>query len=128
MYCYVGIIDDIAFISLVLTCNSKRNDVYLVLSGKAKEINLNGEELQQLETWVRASTIEHRLEQRARIVLESAAGSINKDIARRLAVRPATRSGECCANRHKPAAPLELVREHRPTICPEGRGYRRSLS
>jgi len=62
----------------------------LVMSGKAKEIILNGEELPQLEAWVRASTTEHRLEQRARIVLESAAGSINKDIARRLAVRPAT--------------------------------------
>jgi len=62
----------------------------LVMSGKAKEINLTGEEQQQLEMWVRASTTEHRLVQRARIVLESAAGRTNKDIARSLAVRQAT--------------------------------------
>ncbi len=62
----------------------------LIMSGKAKEINLTGEERQQLETWARASATEHRLVQRARIVLESAAGRTNKEIAQSLAMRPAT--------------------------------------
>jgi transposase len=62
----------------------------LVMSGKAKEINLTLEERQQLEAWVRATTTEHRLVQRARIVLESAAGRMTKEIARSQAMRPGT--------------------------------------
>jgi transposase len=62
----------------------------VVMSGKAKEINLTGEERQRLEAWVHASTTEHRLVQRARIVLGSAAGRMNKEIAQSLAMRPAT--------------------------------------
>ena len=61
-----------------------------IMSGKAKEINLIPEERQQLEAWVRASTTEQRLVQRARIVLESAAGRMTKEIARSLALRPGT--------------------------------------
>ncbi len=61
-----------------------------VMSGKAKQIDLSGEERQRLEGWLHASTTEHRLVQRARIVLESAAGRMNKEIAQSLAVRPAT--------------------------------------
>ena len=62
----------------------------IAVSGKAKEIDLSGEERQRLEAWVHASTTEHRLVQRARIVLESAAGRMNKEIAQSLAMRPAT--------------------------------------
>ncbi len=62
----------------------------LVMSGKAKEISLTAEERQQLESWVRAATTEQRLVRRARIVLESAAGRMTKEIARSLALRPAT--------------------------------------
>ena len=62
----------------------------LVMSGKAREINLIPEERQQLEAWVRASTTEQRLVQRARIILESAAGRMTKEIARGLALRPGT--------------------------------------
>jgi len=62
----------------------------LVMSGKAKEINLTDEERQQLESWVRATTTEQRLVQRARIVLESAAGRMTREIAHSLALRPAT--------------------------------------
>lgn len=62
----------------------------LVMSGKAKEIDLTPEERQRLETWVRASTTEHRLVQRARIVLESAAGRMTKEVAQALAMRPGT--------------------------------------
>ena len=61
-----------------------------VMSGKAEEINLVAEERQSLEARLRASTTEHRLVQRARIVLESAAGRMNKEIAHSLAMRPAT--------------------------------------
>jgi transposase len=62
----------------------------LVMSGKAKEINLTTEERQQLETWVRATTTEQRLVQRARIVLESAAGRMTREVAQSLGLRPAT--------------------------------------
>jgi transposase len=61
-----------------------------VMSGKAEEINLVAEERQHLEAWLRASTTEHRLVQRARIVLESAGGRMTKEIARDLAMRPGT--------------------------------------
>jgi transposase len=63
---------------------------HCVMGGKAKEIDLIAEERRQLEAWVRASTTEQRLVQRARIVLESAAGRMTKEIARSLALRPAT--------------------------------------
>jgi len=53
-------------------------------------INLTQEERQQLEGWVRASTTEHRLVQRARIVLKSAAGRMTKEVAQALAMRPGT--------------------------------------
>ena len=62
----------------------------LVMSGKAKEITLTAEERQQLEAWLRASSTEHRLVQRARIVLESAAGKMTKEISRDITMRPAT--------------------------------------
>jgi transposase len=62
----------------------------LVMSGKAKAISLTPEERQQLEAWMRASTTEHRLVQRARIVLESAAGRMTREIAQTLAMRPGT--------------------------------------
>ena len=60
------------------------------MSGKAKEINLTEEERGQVEFWVRADKTEQRLVQRARIVLESAAGRMTKEIACHLALRPAT--------------------------------------
>ncbi|MBI4302881.1 MAG: IS630 family transposase [Chloroflexi bacterium] len=60
------------------------------MSGKAKEINLIPEERQRLESWVRASTTEQRLVQRARIILDSAAGRMTKEIAREMALRPGT--------------------------------------
>ncbi len=60
------------------------------MSGKAQGISLIAEERQQLEAWVRAPTTEHRLVQRARIVLDSAAGRMTKEIARDLAMRPGT--------------------------------------
>lgn len=53
-------------------------------------IALNEEDRQVLESWVRNGTTEQRLAQRARIVLQSAAGKTNQEIARTLGLRPAT--------------------------------------
>jgi len=57
---------------------------------KACEIDLTDEERVQLESWVRKATAEQRIVQRARIVLESAAGKTSKEIALTLKVRAAT--------------------------------------
>ena len=60
------------------------------MQGKATMISLIEEEQEQLESWVRAGTKEQRMVQRARIVLESAAGSKTREIARNLGLREAT--------------------------------------
>lgn len=60
------------------------------MQGKATMISLTEEEQKRLESWVRAGTKEQRLVQRARIVLESAAGSKTKEIAQSLGLRQAT--------------------------------------
>ncbi len=62
----------------------------LVMQGKATMVSLTEEEQERLESWVRAGTMEHRLVQRARIVLESAAGRTTKEIARQQEVRGGT--------------------------------------
>src|SRR3990172_4423768 len=54
------------------------------MARKAVVIALDKEERQVLESWVRSGTTEQRYAQRARIVLESAAGEANKEIARTL--------------------------------------------
>jgi transposase len=60
------------------------------MQGKATMISITAEDQEQLESWVRAGTKEQRLVQRARIVLESAAGSKTKEIAQSLGLRQAT--------------------------------------
>ena len=60
------------------------------MQGKATKISLTEEEQEQLEFWIRAGTKEQRLVKRARIVLESAAGSKTREIARSLGLREAT--------------------------------------
>lgn len=57
---------------------------------RACEIKLSDEERGQLESWVHKTTSEQRMVQRARIVLESAAGRQSKEIALMLKVRQAT--------------------------------------
>jgi transposase len=57
---------------------------------KAYEICLTEEERKQLESWVRSGSTEQRMAQRARIVLESAAGKASKDIALMMKLRAAT--------------------------------------
>ena len=51
-------------------------------------IKLTDEEREELESWVRKGTMEQRMVKRARIVLESAAGKMNKEIAQMLEMRP----------------------------------------
>jgi transposase len=57
---------------------------------RACEIRLTDEERSQLESWVRKTTTEQRMVQRARIVLEGAAGKTSKEIALMLKLRAAT--------------------------------------
>jgi len=60
--------------------------------GVATAIELTDDERDTLATWVRRSTTEQRMVQRARIVLEAAAGKTTKEVAALLQVRPATAS------------------------------------
>jgi transposase len=57
---------------------------------RACEIHLTDEERSQLESWVRKTTTEQRMVQRARIVLEGAAGKTSKEVALMLKLRAAT--------------------------------------
>lgn len=58
--------------------------------GAATPITLRDEERMTLEAWVRKGTTEQRLVQRARMVLEAAAGKGTREIAALLDVRPGT--------------------------------------
>lgn len=56
----------------------------------ATPVQLTGDERDSLETLVRKTTTEQRMAQRARMVLEAAAGKTTKEVAALLRVRPAT--------------------------------------
>ncbi len=58
--------------------------------GVATLIELTDDERETLATWVRRTTTEQRMVQRACIVLEAAAGRTTKEVAALLQVRPAT--------------------------------------
>lgn len=60
------------------------------MSRAATPITLTDEERRELESWVRKGTMEQRMVQRARIVLESAAGKATREIALMLKLRAAT--------------------------------------
>ncbi|MCX5999431.1 MAG: helix-turn-helix domain-containing protein [Chloroflexi bacterium] len=60
------------------------------MAGKARTIVLTEGESERLESLLHNGRAEQRLVQRARIVLESAAGRMTKEIARTLELRPAT--------------------------------------
>jgi transposase len=62
------------------------------MAGVATPIHLTEEERSTLESWVRNTTTEHRMMQRARMVLEAAEGKTTKEIAARMHVRRATAS------------------------------------
>lgn len=60
------------------------------MSRIATPISLSEEQRDELESWVRKGTMEQRMVQRARIVLECAAGKTTKEIALKLDLREGT--------------------------------------
>ena len=62
---------------------------WCLMAGKARVIVLSDEQRQTLKAWL-LDSVDQRLELRARIVLEGAAGMMTKDIARGLHIRRAT--------------------------------------
>lgn len=60
------------------------------MAGVARPITLTDDERAQLTAWTRQGTTEQRMAQRARMVLEAAAGKPTKEIASRWGLRPAT--------------------------------------
>ena len=60
------------------------------MARRGTAIILSEEVRQVLQSWVRSGTTEQRLAQRARIVLEGAAGKTNLEIARILGLKPGT--------------------------------------
>src|SRR3990170_1032968 len=60
------------------------------MAGVARAITLTDDEGAQLTAWTRQGTTEQRMAQRARMVLEAAAGKPTKEIASRWGLRPAT--------------------------------------
>ncbi len=60
------------------------------MRGVATPIELTEDERKTLEAWVRKTTTEQRMSQRARIVLEAAAGKATTEIAASLHTRPGT--------------------------------------
>ncbi len=59
------------------------------MTGVATPIVLTDDERSTLDSWVRRTTTEQRMAQRARIVLAAAAGKTTKEVAATLQVRPA---------------------------------------
>ena len=57
------------------------------MAGVARPITVTDEERAQLTAWTRQGTTEQRIAQRARIVLEAAAGQPTKEIASRWGLR-----------------------------------------
>ncbi len=62
------------------------------MAGKATLVRLTEQERNELESLVRKTTLERRFVERARIVLEAAAGKTTQEIARSLGIRRATAS------------------------------------
>lgn len=84
---------------------------------KATVIELTSEERSVLESWVRASTTEQRLAERARMVLAAADGVGTGEIARRFGVRPATVSKwRTRFARHRIAGLQDADRSGRPPV------------
>ena len=57
------------------------------MAGKATPVMLTEQERNELEVWVRKPTMERRLAERARIVLEAATGKTTQEIAHSLKMR-----------------------------------------
>ena len=89
--------------------------------GVATQIQLTGDERDTLESWVRRTTTEQRMVQRARIVLEAAAGKTTTEVAALLQVRPATVSRwRTRFARHRVAGLADAPRTGKPRVYDEG--------
>ncbi len=87
----------------------------------AASIWLTDEERDTLEIWVRRTTTEQRKVQRARIVLEAAAGKTTTEVAALLQVRPATVSRwRTRFARHRVAGLADAPRTGKPRVYDEG--------
>lgn len=87
------------------------------MAGVATRIELSEEERNALETWVRQTTTEQRIAQRARMVLEAAAGKTTKEIAALLRVRRASVSKwRTRFARHRLAGLADAPRPGQPVI------------
>lgn len=88
--------------------------------GVATPIKLAEDERDTLVTWVRRTTTEQRMVQRARIVLEAAAGKTTKEVAALLEVRPATVSKwRTRFARHRVAGLADAPRTGKPRVYDE---------
>lgn len=91
------------------------------MTGVATPIDLTQAERSMLEEWVRKTTTEQRLVQRARIVLEAAAGRTTKEIAALLHVRRATVSKwRTRFAEHRLAGLNDAPRPGKPAVYGEG--------
>lgn len=90
------------------------------MAGVATQITLTDDERNLLESWVRGTTTEQRLAQRARIVLEAAAGKTTKEVAASLHVRQATVSTwRTRFAQHRVAGLADAPRSGRPAMYDE---------
>ena len=92
----------------------------LGMAGVATRIELTDDERSWLESWVRRTTTEQRLSQRARMILEAAAGKTTKEIAASLHVRRATVSTwRTRFARHRMAGIVDAPRSGKPAVYDE---------
>jgi transposase len=74
---------------LVSTCNSWRTAAYLGMRRPTAVVSLSEEEIKALQDWSRRGKSEHRLVERARIILLAGEGRTNEQIAKALKTRTA---------------------------------------
>ena len=86
----------------------------------ATQIELTDDERSLLESWVRKRTTEQRLSQRARMILDAAAGKTTTEIAASLQVRKATVSSwRTRFARDRVAGLMEVHRTGKPAVYDE---------
>jgi transposase len=85
--------------------------------GKRATISLSAEEEQTLRRWARAGTTEHRLVERANVILLANQGKANLEIARRLGTRPARVSKwRQRFGKHRLDGLVDAARKGRPSL------------
>src|SRR5687768_5418468 len=89
--------------------------------GAATFIEMSEAERNTLETWVRRSSTEQRMEQRARMDLDAAAGNSTKEVAALVHVRPATVSKwRTRFAKHRVTGLADAARPGKPATYDEG--------